>query len=46
MAAKLIQYNVEARSALKSGVDLVKIRTDEDYVKPLIGLFKRRSARK
>ena len=31
---------------LKSGVDLVKIRTDEDYVKPLIGLFKRRSARK
>ncbi len=32
--------------ALKSGVDLVKIRTDEDYVKPLIGLFKRRSARK
>ena len=33
-------------TALKSGVDLVKIRTDEDYVKPLIGLFKRRSARK
>jgi len=33
-------------TALKSGVDLVRIRTDEDYVKPLIGLFKRRSARK
>jgi uncharacterized protein (DUF58 family) len=32
--------------AVKSGVDLVRIRTDEDYVKPLIGLFKRRSARK
>lgn len=31
---------------MKSGVDLVRIRTDEDYVKPLIGLFKRRSARK
>jgi uncharacterized protein (DUF58 family) len=31
---------------LRSGVDLVKIRTDEDYVKPLIGLFKRRGSRK
>jgi hypothetical protein len=26
----------------RSGVDWVKIRTDEDYVKPLINLFKRR----
>ena len=31
---------------MRSGVDLVKIRTDEDYVRPLIGLFKRRGARK
>jgi uncharacterized protein (DUF58 family) len=30
----------------KSGVDVVKIRTDQDYVKPLIGLFRRRTARK
>ncbi len=30
----------------KSGVDVVKIRTDEDYVKPLIGLFKVRGKRK
>jgi uncharacterized protein (DUF58 family) len=30
----------------KSGVDVVKIRTDQDYVKPLIGLFKKRTARK
>ncbi|MCX6248404.1 MAG: DUF58 domain-containing protein [Bacteroidetes bacterium] len=30
----------------RSGVDAVKIRTDQDYVKPLIGLFKKRTARK
>jgi len=30
---------------LKSGVDVASIRTDEDYVKPLINLFKRREAR-
>jgi len=30
----------------KSGVDVVKIRTDQDYVKPLIGLFKVRGARR
>ena len=30
----------------KSGVDVVKIRTDQDYVKPLIGLFKKRTGRK
>jgi uncharacterized protein (DUF58 family) len=30
----------------KCGVDIVKIRTDQDYVKPLIGLFKKRTARK
>jgi uncharacterized protein (DUF58 family) len=27
---------------LKSGVDVVRIRTDQDYVKPLINLFKKR----
>lgn len=30
---------------VKSGVDVANIRTDEDYVKPLINLFKRREAR-
>ena len=29
----------------RSGVDIAKIRTDQDYVKPLINLFKRREAR-
>jgi uncharacterized protein (DUF58 family) len=33
------------RVFMKSGVDVAKIRTDEDYVKPLINLFKRREAR-
>jgi len=31
---------------VRSGVDSVRIRTDQDYVKPLIGLFKKRSARR
>jgi uncharacterized protein (DUF58 family) len=31
---------------IKSGVDIVKIRTDQDYVKPLIGLFRKRSSRR
>ncbi|MCX6250417.1 MAG: DUF58 domain-containing protein [Bacteroidetes bacterium] len=31
---------------IRSGVDFVKIRTDQDYVKPLINLFKRREARR
>jgi len=30
---------------IKSGVDVAKVRTDEDYVKPLVNLFKRRGAR-
>jgi len=30
----------------RSGVDVVRIGTDQDYVKPLIGLFKKRTARK
>lgn len=29
----------------RSGVDLVSVTTDEDYVKALLGLFRRRSAR-
>ena len=33
------------RLFLKSGVDSARIRTDQDYVKPLINLFKRREAR-
>lgn len=31
---------------LKAGVDLTTIRTDEDYVKPLTGLFKKRSKKR
>jgi len=31
---------------LRSGVDSVKIRTDQDYVKPLINLFKKRGSRR
>ncbi len=30
----------------RSGVDWVKIRTDQDYVKPLINLFRKRGARR
>jgi hypothetical protein len=30
---------------IRSGVDAAKIRTDQDYVKPLVGLFKKREAR-
>ena len=30
---------------IKSGVDVVKVRTDQDYVKPLVNLFKKREAR-
>jgi hypothetical protein len=31
---------------LRSGVDVARIRTDQDYVKPLVNLFKRRGARR
>jgi len=31
---------------LRSGVDWVRIRTDQDYVKPLINLFKKRGSRR
>ncbi len=31
---------------IRSGIDFVKIRTDQDYVKPLINLFQRRGARR
>jgi uncharacterized protein (DUF58 family) len=30
---------------LKSGMDVVTVRTDEDYIKPLVNLFQRREAR-
>ena len=31
---------------LRSGVDAAKVRTDQDYVKPLINLFKKRESRR
>jgi uncharacterized protein (DUF58 family) len=31
---------------LRSGVDVARIRTDQDYVKPLVNLFKKRGARR
>ena len=31
---------------LRSGVDVAKIRTDQDYVKPLVSMFKKRGARR
>ncbi len=31
---------------LRSGVDVVKIATDQDYIKPLMGLFRKRGARR
>jgi uncharacterized protein (DUF58 family) len=31
---------------LRSGVDAVAIKTDQDYIKPLMGLFKKRGARR
>jgi uncharacterized protein (DUF58 family) len=30
----------------RSGIDVARIRTDEDYIKPLMGLFKTRGARR
>ena len=33
------------RLFIKSGVDVAQISTDQDYVKPLVSLFKRREAR-
>jgi uncharacterized protein (DUF58 family) len=31
---------------LRSGVDVAKITTDQDYIKPLLGLFRKRGARR
>jgi len=31
---------------LRSGIDVARIRTDQDYIKPLMGLFKKRGARR
>ncbi|MEI7982240.1 MAG: DUF58 domain-containing protein [Bacteroidota bacterium] len=30
----------------RSGIDVARIRTDQDYIKPLLGLFKKRGARR
>ncbi len=30
----------------RSGIDVARIRTDQDYIKPLMGLFKKRGARR
>jgi uncharacterized protein (DUF58 family) len=35
-----------AETFLRSGVDVVKISTDQDYIKPLLGLFRKRGARR
>jgi uncharacterized protein (DUF58 family) len=35
-----------ADTFVRSGVDVVKIATDQDYIKPLLGLFRKRSARR
>jgi uncharacterized protein (DUF58 family) len=43
-SAKQVRYLNDV--FVRSGVDAVKIRTDQDYVKPLIGLFRKRSARR
>lgn len=42
----LIQHRRYLHEAFsKSGTDVVKIRTDQDYVRPLINLFKKRESR-
>lgn len=35
-----------AETFLRSGVDVAKIATDQDYIKPLLGLFRKRGARR
>ncbi|MCX6268197.1 MAG: DUF58 domain-containing protein [Bacteroidetes bacterium] len=35
-----------AETFLKSGVDVARIGTDQDYIKPLLGLFRKRGARR
>ena len=35
-----------AETFLRSGVDVAKVATDQDYIKPLLGLFRKRGARK
>jgi uncharacterized protein (DUF58 family) len=39
-------YAYLADTFLRSGVDVAEIRTDEDYIKPLMKLFRKRSARR
>lgn len=46
-AAYWQQLNEEQRKTFaKSGVDWVSIRTDQDYIKPLLNLFRMREAKK
>jgi uncharacterized protein (DUF58 family) len=33
-------------TCLRSGVDVAKVATDQDYIKPLLGLFRKRGARR
>jgi uncharacterized protein (DUF58 family) len=35
-----------AETFLRSGVDVARIPTDQDYIKPLLGLFRKRGARR
>ncbi|MDP1623749.1 MAG: DUF58 domain-containing protein [Bacteroidales bacterium] len=35
-----------AETFLRSGVDVAKVTTDQDYIKPLLGLFRKRGARR
>jgi len=39
-------YAYLCETFLKSGVDVAEIRTDEDYIKPLMKLFRKRSSRR
>ncbi len=38
--------NYLGETFLRSGVDVAKISTNQDYIKPLMGLFRKRSARR
>ena len=41
--ANYLKHQAELQQLFRSsGVDTINIRTDEDYVKPLISFFKRR----
>lgn len=40
------QENFLSETFLRAGVDVARVRTDEDYIKPLLNLFKKRGSRK